>query len=317
MKIWQRKLALVLVLAMMMTWCGVAIGDNTPYNPNYPNQPGLADAIQEINALGVESSARLNHIYINLSNVSSGTIVSTVYSGAEQRKEVNTHSVVAQTYQDAWGKVSHFALDLNNQYAQTAALGIGPISNDLTVSIYVYGEAKDQLTYALVSGITECVGNARITIGGGGSHSGSSSWVNNYAPSVMMPKNITTFKIGSATYTTADGTVKTMDVAPVINDNRTFVPVRFLAYALGVPETGVQWDEKTQQVTITKESTTIILTMGSPQITVNGIASTMDVAPYAKEGRTMLPARWVAEPLGATVTWDEENQQIMLGLPDS
>lgn len=315
----MRKLILTLCAAAVLVlaaWCGAASG-NEPYNPNYPNQPGLAEAIQEIKTLDIESSARLNHIYVNYSNVSSGTVISTVYSGAEQRKEVNAHSVTAQTYQDAWGKMSHFTLDLNNQYAQVAALGIGPISSDLTVPIYVYGEAKDQLTYAVVSGIAECVGNERITIGGGGGHSGSSSWVDNYAPAAMMPKNVTTFVIGCSTYTAPDGTVITMDVAPVISDDRTYIPVRFLAYALGVPENGVQWNETTHQVTISKGETIIGLTIGSPIITVNGTPTTMDVAPYVLDGRTMLPARYVAEPLGATVTWDETAQQIILGVPAS
>ena len=41
-----------------------------------------------------------------------------------------------------------------------------------------------------------------------------------------------------------------MDVVPELKDGRTFVPIRFLAYSLGVDESGISWDEKTQQVTI-------------------------------------------------------------------
>ena len=36
----------------------------------------------------------------------------------------------------------------------------------------------------------------------------------------------------------------------------------------------------------------------------------MDVAPFAENGRTFLPARWIAEPLGAQVEWDEETQEV-------
>jgi len=310
----MKKIALLLVILLALAgWPGVGLA-----NPLYPNDPGLNAAIDEVKALGLESSATLNQIYVDYSGTLNGTVVSTVYSGAAQLKEVNTHSVVSQTYMDAWGKVSHFALDLNNQYAQTAALGLGGISEDLTVNIYVYGQDKDRLTYAIVSGLAECIGNERITIGGGGSsHSGTASWVNNYTPEAMAPVNVTTFIIGDPTYTTTDGTVLTMDVAPVLDDGRTYVPVRFLAYALGVPETGVQWNETTQQVTISKGETVINLTIGDAIITVNGTPATMDVAPYVLDGRTMLPCRWVAEPLGATVTWDETTQQIMLGVPVS
>jgi len=304
----MRKLVVLLVAVLVLGWCGVAGG-----NPLYPNVPGLQAAIQEIKALGLESSDKLNQIYVNFSGISNGTVVSTVYSGAEQRKDVNTHSVIAQTYQDAWGKVSHFALDLNNQYAQTAALGIGPISNDLTVSIYIYGQDKDQLTYAIVSGLTECIGKERITISSGGNHSGSSSWVNNYTPAAMASKTITSFKVGEKTITTASGTAITMDVAPYIKDNRTYTPVRYLAYALGVPEDGVKWDEATQTVTIIKDNTTIKLTIGSRILNKNTETIIMDVAPeLVPPGRTMLPARWVSEALGATVIWDEKTQQVTI-----
>jgi len=38
-----------------------------------------------------------------------------------------------------------------------------------------------------------------------------------------------------------------MDVSPYINsDDRTLVPLRFLSYALGVPESGVKWADKDQ-----------------------------------------------------------------------
>jgi len=112
-----------------------------------------------------------------------------------------------------------------------------------------------------------------------------------------------------------------MDVAPEIKDSRTFVPVRFLAYSLGVPEEGVTWNQETQQVGIIKEDTTIGLTIGSNIMTVNGKPVQMDVAPYIKEietgGRTMLPARWIAEPLGASVTWDETTQQVKIEIPQT
>lgn len=43
---------------------------------------------------------------------------------------------------------------------------------------------------------------------------------------------------------------------------------------------------------------------------VDGQPKTMDVAPYLNEGRTMVPARFLAEALGATVEWDEVQQKV-------
>jgi hypothetical protein len=50
-------------------------------------------------------------------------------------------------------------------------------------------------------------------------------------------------------------------------------------------------------------------------MTVNGEPREVDVAPYIKEGRTMLPARWVAEPLGATVEWNNDTKQATISVP--
>lgn len=67
-----------------------------------------------------------------------------------------------------------------------------------------------------------------------------------------LPKEIDSMeikmKIGSNKYT-VDGIEKTMDTAPFIKDNRTFVPVRFVAEELGCE---ILWDSKTQTVTLIK-----------------------------------------------------------------
>lgn len=111
------------------------------------------------------------------------------------------------------------------------------------------------------------------------------------------------FRIGSNVYS-VNGVAKIMDVAPYIKDNRTYVPIRFLAYALGVTENDVVWDAETSTATFTKGDKVVVLTIGSTTITVNGEAQTMDVAPEIVNNRTMLPARFVAEGLGSTVAWD-------------
>lgn len=102
------------------------------------------------------------------------------------------------------------------------------------------------------------------------------------------------------------------DVQPEIKNDRTFAPVRTLAYSLGVPEDGVSWDGTTNTVTINKSDLTLKLTIGSSIITVNGEPREMDVAPYIKDDRTMFPIRFIAEALGATVEWDEKTQKVII-----
>ena len=60
----------------------------------------------------------------------------------------------------------------------------------------------------------------------------------------------------------------------------------------------------------------IVLTIGMNEMDrgLNGISTDimMDVAPYIKEGRTMLPVRYVAEGLGFDVKWIESTRTVVL-----
>jgi len=54
------------------------------------------------------------------------------------------------------------------------------------------------------------------------------------------------FKVGAKEYVVNDTERHQMDVAPFISNGRTFVPVRFLGYALGVPNEQIEWDGVTK-----------------------------------------------------------------------
>lgn len=60
--------------------------------------------------------------------------------------------------------------------------------------------------------------------------------------------------------------------------------------------------------------TTLILHVASKQMSVNGTSVTIDVAPQIIEGRTLLPIKWVAEPLGAVVSWDPTDRKVTVSL---
>jgi len=58
----------------------------------------------------------------------------------------------------------------------------------------------------------------------------------------------------------------------------------------------------------------MLFTMNKGTYTVNGVTKTMDVSPISIEGRTMLPVRFVAEPLGATNSWDGSKGKVTVKL---
>ena len=48
---------------------------------------------------------------------------------------------------------------------------------------------------------------------------------------------------------------------------------------------------------------------------VNKSPVRMDVSPEITNDRTFLPARWVAEALGAEVEWDDTTKQAIIKMP--
>lgn len=124
-------------------------------------------------------------------------------------------------------------------------------------------------------------------------------------------------KAGEAVKFTIDGTTykvgdveKTMDVAPYIKDGRTMMPIRFVADAVGVNESNIIWNNDTRTVVIIKGDRVASIVIGSNVLTVNGTEIPMDVAAEIKDGRTMLPLRFVAQALGAQVAWDEATRTV-------
>jgi hypothetical protein len=120
------------------------------------------------------------------------------------------------------------------------------------------------------------------------------------------------FSIGKNTYSIGDD-VWLMDTTPFVDNDRTYVPVRFLAYSMGInDDASVVWDEVRNQVTLVKNGTVVKITMGKNTLLVNNQPVTMDVQPQNRDGRIFLPARWVAEAFGANVSWDNEKKLVVI-----
>ncbi len=98
-------------------------------------------------------------------------------------------------------------------------------------------------------------------------------------------------------------------VVPFEADDRTFLPVRFLAETLGAT---VDWEEGNQTATIQKDGDTVEVTIGSSKMRVNGKSISLDAPARTQDDRTFLPVRAVAEALGLNVTWDPRGL-IVLG----
>ena len=99
------------------------------------------------------------------------------------------------------------------------------------------------------------------------------------------------------------------DVAPVIVNGRTMLPIRFIAEALGAT---VDWNDAEKKVTIKSDDKEIVIYIGSDTAYINGVAEKLDVKAFIKDNRTYLPLRFISENLGADVQWIAEEKKVVI-----
>lgn len=105
------------------------------------------------------------------------------------------------------------------------------------------------------------------------------------------------------------GKTKTNDVAPIIRNDRTMLPARFVAEELGAK---VSWNEAERKVTIKKTDVEIILTIDSDIALVNGEEIKLDSPAFIENDRTYTSVRFIAENLGASVDWNEGSRKVII-----
>jgi len=99
-----------------------------------------------------------------------------------------------------------------------------------------------------------------------------------------------------------DGTrITSQDVAPIVENGRTFVPLRLIAETFGAD---VSWNQARREATIETAAYTVVFTIDSTSYTVNGARRTLDAAPRIVNGRTLVPIRAFADAIGATVDYN-------------
>jgi hypothetical protein len=102
------------------------------------------------------------------------------------------------------------------------------------------------------------------------------------------------------------------DAQPFIDANgRTQTPARFIGEELGAT---VTWDGTVQKATFVKDSKKLILYIGKKEYELDGKMLQMDTAALLQDGRTFVPARYVAEAFGATVSWDSAVRTVYVDI---
>ena len=106
-----------------------------------------------------------------------------------------------------------------------------------------------------------------------------------------------------------DGAELAFDVDPVIENDRTLVPMRLIFEALGAK---VDWDEASRTALAVKGDVKISITIDSAELMKNSKAVVLDAPARLIGGRTLVPVRAVSEGLGAKVDWDETSRTVQI-----
>ncbi len=157
-------------------------------------------------------------------------------------------------------------------------------------------------------------------------HWDGSSWVSTTKDGFIPDKPVIEilFLVDRKLYV-LDGTRSSIDVAPIILNDRTYLPARYVIEPLGGQ---VFWDGEERKVTCKlvapdnaetedyKENV-VELWIGKSTAKINGIEVQIDpnnpeVVPTIINDRTMVPMRFLAESLGCSVEWFSETKKIIL-----
>ncbi|MGI6435884.1 MAG: copper amine oxidase N-terminal domain-containing protein [Syntrophomonadaceae bacterium] len=114
-----------------------------------------------------------------------------------------------------------------------------------------------------------------------------------------------------------DGRPLITDVSPIIQNERTLVPLRAIFEALGAE---VFWNDTERSIKAVKGDLTVQLQIANTMAIKNGTTVPIDVPAQILQDRTLVPVRFVSEALGADVQWDQVLRRVTItsaASPDS
>ena len=114
-------------------------------------------------------------------------------------------------------------------------------------------------------------------------------------------KTIVEMQIGRKSIS-VNGNLAQKDAAPVIQNSRTLVPIRFITESLGG---AVAWNGESKEVTLLLDGKEIKMTIGKT-------LEKYGVAPVIMDSCTYVPVRFVADALGAQTSWNEAERTVTL-----
>lgn len=108
---------------------------------------------------------------------------------------------------------------------------------------------------------------------------------------------------------TVNGKKQSLEVAPLLKENTTYVPIK---YVLDVFGGTAAWNSASKKITVTRGATILEFTVGKKEFLLNGTQKKAEVSPIIVSNRTLVPLRLVSEQLGIGVNWEKKTKSITL-----
>ncbi|MFD0590648.1 stalk domain-containing protein [Paenibacillus sp. GCM10027627] len=124
----------------------------------------------------------------------------------------------------------------------------------------------------------------------------------------VPPRAKIAMQVGNAN-ATVNGKSMKLEAVPLVQQGSTYVPLRFVSEAMGAE---VLYDDKTRRVTVLRGGQMIEMTIGKKEYTLNGVRYSTEVAPFTRNGRTLIPVRLFSEKLGFKVGYEEKFKKITI-----
>ncbi len=110
-------------------------------------------------------------------------------------------------------------------------------------------------------------------------------------------------------YTKPDRLKENRVLAALVRGNEILVPLRSMFEQMGAT---VSYDPATKTADVTKPGSDVKVTVGKPEVTINGETRPLDVPPEIYKGSVVVPVRVISEGMGAYVQWVPEKKLVVV-----
>ncbi len=110
-------------------------------------------------------------------------------------------------------------------------------------------------------------------------------------------------------YTKPDTLKSGRVLAALVKGGTVLIPLRSMFEQMGA---SVSYDASTKTVTVTKPGAEVKVTVGKPEVVINGESRPLDVPPMIYQGSVLVPIRVISEGMGAYVQWVPDKQLVVV-----